>query len=67
MYNIDTQENVAVHMCGFDGVRRGNYFGEEPFGKAEVDVRVGKPKNGNEEEVTGDMIKGWSENVGDWI
>ena len=22
--NIDTQEQVAIHMCGFDGVRRGN-------------------------------------------
>ena len=26
--NTDTQEQVAVHMCGFNGVRRGNYFGE---------------------------------------
>ena len=26
LYNIDTQEQV--HMCGFDGTRRGNYFGE---------------------------------------
>ena len=25
LYNIDTQEQVAVHMCGFDGIRRGNY------------------------------------------
>ena len=24
--NIDTQEEVAVHMCDCDGVRRGNYF-----------------------------------------
>ena len=22
MYNIDTQEEVAVHMCGFDGIWR---------------------------------------------
>ena len=29
LYNIDTHEHVAVHMCGFDGVRRGNYFGGE--------------------------------------
>ena len=27
LYNIDTQEQVVVHMCGFDGIRRGNYFG----------------------------------------
>ena len=22
LYNIDTQEQVAVHMCSFDGIRR---------------------------------------------
>ena len=22
--NIDTQEEVAVHMCSFDGIQRGN-------------------------------------------
>ena len=33
-------------MCGFDGIQRGNYFGGEPIGKAEVEVRVGKLKNG---------------------
>ena len=27
LYNIDTEEQVGVHMCGFDGVQRGNYFG----------------------------------------
>ena len=26
LYNIDTQEQDAVHMCGFDGVQRGNYL-----------------------------------------
>ena len=25
-------------MCGFDGIWRGNYFGEEPIGRAEVEV-----------------------------
>ena len=24
LYNIDTQEQVAVSMCGFDGIRKGN-------------------------------------------
>ena len=24
LYNIDTQEQVAFHMCGFDGIRRGS-------------------------------------------
>ena len=45
LYDIDTHEQVAVHMCGFDGIRRGNYFGGEPIGRAEVEVRVGKLKN----------------------
>ena len=26
LYNIDTQEEVAVHMCGLDRIRRGNYY-----------------------------------------
>ena len=46
LYNIDTQEKVAVHMCGFYGIRRGNYFGGEPIGRADVEVRVGKLKSG---------------------
>ena len=29
LYNIDAQEQAAVHMWGFDGIRRGNYFGGE--------------------------------------
>ena len=27
LYNIDTQEEVAVSMCGFDEVQRENYSG----------------------------------------
>ena len=27
LHNIDTQKQVAVHMRGFDGIGRGNYFG----------------------------------------
>ena len=47
-------------MCGFHGVRRGNYFGEEPIRRTEVEVRVGKLKNGKgvgKDEITGEMIK----------
>ena len=58
---IDTQEEVAVHTCGFDGIRRVNYFGREPTGRAEVEVRVGNLKNGkaaSKDEITGEMIKG---------
>ena len=38
--NIDTQEQVAVHMCGFGGIRIGNCFEGKPIGRAEVEVRV---------------------------
>ena len=40
LYNIDTQEQVA--LMGF----RGNYFRGEPIGRAEVEVRIRKLKNG---------------------
>ena len=57
LYNKDTQEQTAVHMCSFDGFHRGNYFGGELIKMTEVEVRVEKLKNGNtkdEYEVTGD-------------
>ena len=60
LYNIDTQEEVAVHMCSFDGIWRSNYFGGEPIGRGEVEVRVGKLKNGKAtgKDITGEIIKG---------
>ena len=57
-------------MCGFDGIRRGNYFEREPIGRSEVEVRVGKLKNGKDPgkyEITGEMIKGGDHRVVDWI
>ena len=57
-------------MCGFDRIRRGNYFGGEPSGRAEVEVRVGKLKNGKaaaKDEITGEMIKGGGDRVVEWI
>ena len=45
LYNIDTQEQLTVHMCGFDGILRSNYFGGEPNGRAKVKERVGKLKS----------------------
>ena len=57
-------------MCGFNGIRRGNYFGGEPIGRAEVEVRLGKLKNGKtagKDEVTREMIKGGGDKVVDWI
>ena len=64
LYKTDTQEKVAVHMYGFDGIWRGNYFRREPIGRTEVKVRVGKLKNG---KATGEMIKGGGGRVVDWI
>ena len=55
-------------MCGFDGIRRGNYFVGEPVGRAEVEVRVGRLKNGKaagKDEVAGKMKK--VEVTGCWI
>ena len=70
LYNIDTKEHVAVHVCGFNGVWRSNYFGGEPIKRTEVEVRVGKLKNekaAGKDEVTGEMIKGGGNKVVDWI
>ena len=44
-------------MNDFGGIRRGNYFREEPIERAEVEVRVGKYKNGKaavKDEITGE-------------
>ena len=68
LYKIDTQEEVAVHMCGFDEIWRVNYFRGEPIGRAEVEVRVSKFKNGKavgKDEITGEIIKGGGDRV--WI
>ena len=57
-------------MCDFDGIRRSNYFGGEPIGRTEVDMRVGKLKNvkaARKGEITGEMIKGGGDKVVDWI
>ena len=60
-----------VHMFVFDGVQRGNYFGGEPIiGRAEVEVRVGKFKNGKstvKDDITGEVIKGGSDRMVDWV
>ena len=54
-------------MSGFDGIRRGSYFGEEPIRRTEVEVREEKLKNGKgagKDEVTGEMIKGGGNRMG---
>ena len=42
---IIDNEQVAVHMCGFNGIDRGNYYGGELNGRTEVKVRVEELKN----------------------
>ena len=57
-------------MCGLHGARKGNYFGGEPIGRTEVEVRVEKLKNGkvtSNKEITGEMIKGKDDRVVDSI
>ena len=50
---LDTQEQVAFHMCVFDGTRKANYFGGEPIRGSEVEVRVGKDKSEEGQEWKG--------------
>ena len=33
-------------MCGFEGMRTGNYFGGESIGRAEFELIVSRLKNG---------------------
>ena len=57
-------------MCGFDGIRKGSYFGGESIGRPEVEVRTNKLGNGKsagKDEITGEMIKGGGDRVVDWI
>ena len=42
LYNVETEEEVTINRWSFDGARRGNYFGEEPVSRNEVEVRVKK-------------------------
>ena len=37
LYSIDTQEQIAVHVCGFYGVKSTNYFRAEQTGRTEVE------------------------------
>ena len=66
LYNIDTQKEVAVHMCGFDEIRRSNYFGGESIRRPEIEVRSSKLKNGKaagKDETTEEVIKGGVDRV----
>ena len=67
-YNEDTQEEVGVHMCGYDGVQRGNCFGGEPFRKIEIEDRIKQLRYGKaagKDEVTEEMVKGGGDGGGE--
>ena len=69
LYYIDTQKQVAVQMCDFDGIQKDKYFGGEPIRGAEVELRVVKLKNGEAictDEINGDD-RGGDDIVVDWI
>ena len=60
MNNVNAEEQVEINMCGFDGVRRGSYFGGELVKSTEGEVRVKKlkiDKAAGKDEGTGEMIK----------
>ena len=57
---MDTEDQVAAHICYFGCVQKGNYL-EERMGKVKSGKAAGRDK------VTGEMIKGWGELVITWI
>ena len=57
-------------MRGFDGIQRDRYFEGELIRKTEIEVRMGKLKNGKaagKEKVTGEVVKGRGDIVVDLI
>ena len=42
LYNIDKEEDLTFHMCGFSGGGKGKYLGGDPVGRTEVEVKVKK-------------------------
>ena len=65
LYKIDTLEQVAVHMCDVDGIRRGNYFGGEPIRITKLEVRMGRLSGkASGKNVMGERIKGGGYRVG---
>ena len=60
LYNIDTQEQLAVHICGFDEVRTASYLGGEPTRRTEIEVKVEKLKKGKLRMQIRSLVKGRS-------
>ena len=57
-------------MYHFYEIQRGNYFRGYQIGRAEVEVKVRKHKNGKaigKDEITGEMMKVGGNRVVDWI
>ena len=70
LHNVGINEEVIVSVCGFDGVRRNRYVGDEIITREEVIGRVRKLKNGKSAGIggiTGEMIKNGGDSVMDWI
>ena len=58
--------NLSIIYIFRNRWQRGNYFVGESIRRAEVQVRVGKLKNGKaavKDEITGEMIKGGGLNL----
>ena len=57
------------YICGFYGIRRGNYFEEELIRRNDKDVRLKRPRNrkvADKVEVNGEMVKVGVRLVIDW-
>src|SRR5678815_4077047 len=70
LHNINSNEEVIVNVCGFDGARGNRYFGDEVISKEEVMGRERMLKNGKSEgidEIPGEMIKKGREMGIEWI
>ena len=65
LYKIDTQEEVVVHMWGFDGIWGGKYFRGEPIERAEVEVRLVKLKDGIKAQGKDEVRRIWMEYFSD--
>ena len=68
LYNKYTEEQIAIHLCGFDSVQSANYFGGESR-RIEVEVKVGKLKTGklHIRMKSLERLKGGGKMVVDWI
>ena len=57
VYNIGSNEEVIVNVCGFDGAKRNRYFGDKVISKEEVMGRVRKLKKGKSADIDEMLVK----------